>query len=328
MKTKLLLFVMSVALLSGCSKSHDEDSLNLDGKGTEIRVASTLKGTVTPKTYASGTTWDVGDNIGVYVLKNRGNWTTPTDTLFSNVKYVLDDSPSWTPTTNYNAFKSTGTVLYYPVDNSEVKLTAYYPYNLPSAENVLSLDVSNQDPQKNIDLLYAPLTTGSHKKTTASIPVDLTFNHKLSKLVLYVVKGTGITTANITTGLTVTLHQFIKDGSFDLTDGTVNVGTNPANFAPVKMGTITDAPNGITPDAQYEAILIPQTLTSGNQQIEFNIGSDKFVWNLSAKTGSDLSHLDSGKKYVYTITINRNEILADGNIVDWVEGTSGAGIAE
>ena len=67
---------------------------------------------------------------------------------------------------------------------------------------------------------------------------------------------------------------------------------------------------------------------STNQKIEFKIGSDVFTWDLSVSTGTALSSLDAGKKYAYTITINRTSILVDGKIVDWTTGTGGDGVAE
>ena len=329
MKTKLLsLFAISALLFSACNSHGDEGGILPEPSNAELRIGSSLKATATPGTRAFDTTWETSDAIGIYVVETA----LPNTLLFGNSKYIYDNTtpiPSWVEP-NYQAFKySSGVKPVYPVDNTEIELIAYYPYNSgwSTLTGTQGLDVTTQTTQSAIDLLYAPITAGSYKKSDAGNSIDLNFIHKLSKLIINVKAGTDVTDAEVK-GATASLKNFYTNGTFLIKDGTV-AGTTIANITPIKTDGTGD------PFSKFEAILIPQNFTTTAttpSTVEFKIavvgGDDTFVWDLKATLAAEnLTKLEEGMKYTYTITVNRKGLLVDGIIAPWVD-KSGSGVAE
>ncbi|NLC26574.1 MAG: fimbrillin family protein, partial [Fastidiosipila sp.] len=74
----------------------------------------------------------------------------------------------------------------------------------------------------------------------------MTFKHKLSQLILDVTAGDGVTTLE---GMTVKIENLKADGSMDLKDGTVTLGS--------KVATLNPAAEVEGASGKVAAILVP-----------------------------------------------------------------------
>lgn len=302
MKTRyyFTLLLFNLLLLFSCNSNNEDIAPINDDSLSTIRMVDG--------------NWEANDAIGVFFVKDGANLNDPTDILYENIKYEYDNStpsPPWQQS-GYKAFKiNSANVPYYPVDDSKIQAIAYYPYNSSwsSINGIYNIDVSNQSKQQDIDLLYAPITTGNYKKTNASNPINLDFYHKLSRLILDIKAGEGVSEDDIKKDLTIELNNYIYKGVFSLATGNVSPsGSDKKSINPYKA---TSASSGHL--VRYEAILIPQTTSS----IDFFIGTTKYSLELKNSKGATLE-LESGTQYVYSITITKTTIIIEGEeIVDW-----------
>lgn len=206
-------------------------------------------------------------------------------------------------TTGGNAFApATGHEVYYPINGNSVDFIAYYPY---VAEQALStaypVNVATQTSQAAIDLLWAK--TAGKNKTSGT--VALTFDHKLSKLIIKTVAGVGLTATDLA-NLTVTAKGMNTEAPFDLKTGTLGTAAASAAIAPAV----------VTKGSQYEAVVLPAVFAAaGSLTMEFalnNAESEVFVWECPANEA-----FEPGKEYTYTMTISRTGVSFTCTINPW-----------
>ena len=175
---------------------------------------------------------------------------------------------------------------------------SYYPQTTVNDYKV-ALNMTNQTSQEAIDFMYAK-KTGCNKATPQ---VDLKFNHMLSKLVLNVQPGNGLTEDDLNK-LKVTIKDQNTTGTFNLADGTISGEGNPDNIQmkAVQVGKI------------YEAILLPTASTIREIVFDLNNGYDApFVWKMD-------SDLKGGNMYNYTtVKLTRTGVELSGTIKPWNE---------
>jgi hypothetical protein len=204
-----------------------------------------------------------------------------------------------------------GPIPYY--FNGLVDFLAFYPYS----DNAypISINVIDQNTPANIDLMFAYSTNNSTGYSQANnTPVELNFEHLMAKLSLTVVGGAGVTNLS---GLQVTLKGFTNtadnygfitfmEQKFDAS------GSRPHDdITPLTITSPTSSTNGV-----YEAILIPSAYYHyNNTAIEFVVGGDTYTWKIS----DDIASLESGKKYSYTISLQKQGIEANGSITPWTD---------
>lgn len=289
--TAISLFVLS----SSCKKSHNNPEV-VNPNSTEVRFSSSIAGAV--KTKALNDTWESGDAIGVFMKSAAGL----TNALASNKNYV---------TTGSGEFKSSATdqTIFYPADGSTVDFVAYYPYKQSNAGNIYSVDITNQNSQSAIDLLYSNNATGLSKTSTNA---NLVFSHQLSKVELTVKNGFGVSDLN---GLGVSLGGFNTKANFDLATGVLSGNTQSVDFVAkttAKTGSVV-----------AEAIVLPTADASG-KVITFSLPSGSFKLTLPANT-----KFEQGKKYTYEIELKNGgndpvAIALSAVITNWNTVPSGS----
>lgn len=117
---------------------------------------------------------------------------------------------------------------------------AVYPYNGDIADGNYTFTLADRDLSKN-DIMYADAPSIASGVTN----VDLTFQHKLSKIILQLKDEQN----NAVTGATVRIDNQCVNGVLNVADGTVSVAGN-ATYTSVL--TFAEGENG-----QYEVIVIP-----------------------------------------------------------------------
>ena len=268
-----------------CS-TEDTASTTPNGK-----VAVQFTGGISVNTRAAGQDWANGDKIGIFMIE--AGKTLSADAIsegVDNVCYQTSGSSAFSPI-------SGGKTIFFPIDG-DVDFYSYYPQTTVNDYKV-ALNMADQKSQEAVDFMYAK-TTGCNK---AKPQVDLKFNHMLSKLVLNVQPGNGLTQDDLNK-LTVTIKDQNTTATFNLADGVISGEGNPDNIQmkAVQVGKI------------YEAILLPTESTT--REIEFNLdnGHDApFVWKMD-------SELKGGNLYNYTtVKLTRTTVDMMGTIESWNE---------
>lgn len=346
MKIKFLsIFSVAVLALSSCSSSDfDENNGNENGNGNDVELsdvevkfgsslALSVKPQSSPLTRAHDAEWDSGDKIGIYMIKDGVTWNSSAE-IFRNSKYTTTAEKDGT-TPDYSIFTAVNNPMYYPTQNT-VSFVAYYPYSddplLTAATPTYPINVTDQSDQNAIDFLYASRKSGFDK---TSETVQLDFKHILSKIILKIIPGPGVSLDEVEK-VKVTMKGLIRDGEYNLTKSITNNDINSAftegSKGPIsgfkKIDFVDSSVNPIVEDVELEGILIPQTLDD-TIEWEFDVNGEIFTFKpINVKTTSlDMSKYEPGKKYVYTITILKTEVEVEGKILDWILGGEGAGIA-
>ena len=284
---KKMIKFFALALLAGAMVScNTEDTASTTPNG---KVAVQFTGGISVNTRASGLAWANGDRIGIFMT--GANQSLSADAIkegVDNVCYQTSGSIAFSPI-------SGGKTIYYPIDG-DVDFYSYYPHTTVSDYKV-ALNVTDQTNQEAIDFMYAK-TTGCNKATPQ---VDLRFSHMLSRLILNVQPGNGLTEDDLNK-LKVTIKDQNTTATFNLADGLISDEGNPTN---IQM-------KAIQVGKRYEAILLPTA--SKIREIEFDLdnGYDApFVWKMD-------SELKGGNLYNYTtVKLTRSTVDMNGIIESW-----------
>ena len=286
---KKMIKFFALALLAGAMVScNTEDTASTTPNG---KVAVQFTGGISVNTRASGLAWADGDMIGIFMT--GANQTLSADAIkegADNVCYQTGGSVAFSPI-------SGGKTIYYPIDG-DVDFYSYYPYTTVSNYKV-ALNVADQTNQEAIDFMYAK-TTGRNKATPQ---VDLRFSHRLSRLILNVQPGNGLTEDDLNK-LKVTIKDQNTTATFNLADGVISGEGNPDN---IQM-------KAVQVGKRYEAILLPTASKIREIEFELNNGFDApFVWKMDQE-------LTGGNLYNYTtVKLTRSTVDMMGTIQSWNE---------
>lgn len=235
-----------------------------------------------------------------------------------------NSSPSWNTVSSVTAtasFFTTGNFVVNPLQyhnsnkNQYSHFTAYYPgVNENSVATALSNGVATFTITGQEDIISAPSATA--QGSSSSIPVALTFSHKLSQLQIYIkAANDGAIGAwgNITA---------VKATSASVLDLNITSQALTQNATPV----ITDLSTGASPQAlttgfaSFGTILVyPGTLTI--KVTSANVPEQTV-------TITDLSSTTAGHAHRIDLTFTATAINFSATLTDWVNGTTGSGTVE
>ncbi|WP_337560464.1 fimbrillin family protein [Phocaeicola plebeius] len=278
---------------------------NDDIPAQDNRVA--LQVTSGIQTRAYGNQWETADRIGIYAFTEG---TTTVADGYANIPYITQTSDADV------TFAPVGTTIYLPTNGDVRDIVAYYPHKQLSGDEY-EVNVTDQSSQKDIDLMAAGTQTADRTDPT----VEFSFVHKLSKIEITLQPGSGMTAADLA-GLTVALTGQQTAGTFDV--------TQPASAVTVTTGTATPITLLTNTEGTFaEGIVLPSDDYTGmSLEITLADGESVFTWPLSNATKSQ--KFEAGKKYLYTINVNKTEISVTATITDWEPGNNGgeSGYAE
>ena len=215
-------------------------------------------------------------------------------------------------TGEYTTTDASGTLsgsLTYPATGEHIDICAYYPSSVSSGTTSFTVqtDQSSVSGYQNSDLMYATKATDLAKGPTH----NLTFNHALSKIIVEIQPGAGVTDANITTWVTaVNIKNTKHTAGFTITDGAVG--------AIGESGETTDI-NITGTKTSNEGIIVPQTVAAG-EFITVTYKGNDYKYELTAD-----KEFEPGHKYTYTLTLRAGGIsLKSLEINDWTPNTGGS----
>lgn len=287
MKTKYFLLAAAAVAFAACSNNESDNQVqNFDNV---IRLSSSLGTTTRATNNLLETNFDAGTKVKVQVTDKA----TSGAISYAPVDYTVGTSGSLSVTP----------AQYYPASGSSVDIYAYYPSDA-TADFSVETDQSSDNAYKTSDLMYASIT--GITKTSTDEQRKLTFNHLLSKIVVTLAKGTGMTDDEINAA-TVTLKDVIYKGTFTASNGTF---TAAANEAANKVDIVIASNAGTTARA---AIVVPQSVAS--KTLEIAIGGNKKEYSIPAGTT-----FSAGKVYSYTVTLAKTGITVTSSIGAWTDG--------
>lgn len=307
MKTKILSLavVAASAILISCEKNEIVENNDV------VRFTSGI--TATPITRVSidqngNSVWEKNDPVGIFMLEHE---TTNISEGAENIQYKASNagqSTTFTP--------ASGAIHYPKEETKKLDFIAYHPYKAAASEFVYNVDVLDQASQTAIDLMWAKADNSGQGYSKASgrdgSPVNFAFTHKLVKLVMNVSKDASVS-GNI---ISVKINGMNTTANFDLkgTDGLTEMNALKP-IAPCKAG-----------DNKYEAILLPVSGSlNENHTVTFTTNDgETYVWKMS----NEISSLDAGKIYTYTVNVTKYAVTAEGSINKWISVTPGTGTAE
>lgn len=293
------LWGMAAALIltAGCTNDNEGTDTTADG-----RVALQLTGGIHVQTRAHDTFWDKGDQIGIYMF--AAGSTTVLEGV-ENIPYRTAEGDG--------KFAPSGTVIYFPTDGSHVDFRAWYPYQ--DVAEKWTADLTDQSSQAALDLMTAYAKSSTEPKGTTynknQPAVRLNFSHRLTKLVLNITGGSGVSDAELA-GLKVEITKQWKTATYDSDFDALGFEESSADIA---LLTAADGKSA-------EAILFPDDLTPNlttGRQLLFTLATgEKFRWNIPNEKG-----FNAGEKNIYTISINRSGLEVTSEITDWAAGNGG-----
>lgn len=243
------------------------DEAECGSKSAALDINATIHSTVIAKE-----TFIQDDCIGVYLVSyNNGTPGTLGDinqTTAVNVEYAFDTSGYW--------YSKDGTDIF--LDEEPSDLYAYHPYDeemsrQPGKTNLSAYPFSVKTDQQTdggetSDFLWAKVPGLSANNFTAPI----VFQHLMCRCEINIRLAEGLETTN-TPELRV--HNIRTSCSINLRNGRVTAGT--------ETGIVTPEVNIITTpgyDYTYDAILIPQALSSGTPFLTINLGGETYMYQL------------------------------------------------
>lgn len=282
---KTILFGLAAAMLvTACS---EEDDLRQGIAGEGITFTSSVM------SRATDTSFEAEDAIGVSMYTESGFVGNAT-----NVQYTTADGRGFTSTNpmTWGAAGSAGTVDFKGV----------YPYKADAvADGIYSFTLATGEGASlsDNDVMYSSMTD----VTVGAKSVDLTFKHKLVKVVMQVYDQN----RKLLPGAKVKINNQQTSGTLNLADGTVT-STSAAD------ATLDFASNPNV-EGEYQTIVMPSAATQGRViTITYN--------NVDYPCPVDMYAFDSGKKVIFSATLNPDGTVSPGETVivsadvkDWEE---------
>ena len=186
MKTTKIISACAV-LVALASCSNDQELSQQSAEDTSIRIQANVGGIATRAgSNIQGTQFDAGGKIGIFLKEHLNADETNVATYSNPIEGTVNNSIQ----TNIDL----ATTQYFPANGRSVDCLAIYPMKIGS-KNIdksttsfsVEADQSDADKYKASDLMYA-YTANTAKKT----PIQLTFKHLLSKIIVEVVADASV----------------------------------------------------------------------------------------------------------------------------------------
>lgn len=273
---KTILFGLAAAMLVvACS---EEDDLRQGIAGEGITFTSSVM------SRATDTSFEAGDAIGVSMYTESGFVGNAT-----NVQYTTEDG---------SRFTSTNPMTWGAAGSAEtVDFKGVYPYKAEAvADGIYSFTLATGEGASlsDNDVMYSSMTDVA----VSSKNVDLTFKHKLVKVVMQVYDQN----RKLLPGATVKINNQQTSGTLNLADGTVtSTGTTDATL---------DFASNPEVEGEYQTIVMPSAPTQGRViTITYN--------NVDYPCPVDMYAFDSGSKMIFSVTLNpESGTASQGTIVN------------
>lgn len=296
----ILLPTLAIFALASCSSDNEPDNTP-----TALKITAGFE----TNSRALGSTWEA-DNIGVFAI--AGN--TKMQDKYKNISY------STTSTSDVAEFTADAAPIYFE-GTEDITFCAYAPYESGATWNNPQVNTRYQvtrEQQKRIDFIYATGAVASKNSPVLSFTGSAAFRHVMSRLVVKLKPGDGLTTPDVAIGGHY-IDGLILDGTFDPATSIVTPTGSSEEWSLAYAMRTTDMTNNVV---TFDALVIPQTLTAP-LKYKAVMASQPYVNDTAMQPA-----LEPGKTYTYTITIHKTGLKIEGcTVTDWEDGGSGSGEA-
>lgn len=290
--SKLNYIVVMLFLLMSCQSDNEGIPQAKEPQSVPFSLRTSIDEVTTR---VDGTSWDAGDQIGVYLH----DYGTPTYIWYSNLCFINNLSG---PIGEF--IPSSGAARF---DDRHYKLVAYYPFtNTPSST---TLDVSDQS---NITPF---LVANSDFDADTYFPLNIVFRYVYAKVIFRVYPKSGDIT-DLQDFASIDVVSIPLEGDYELSSQTFTSTSNKSTLSLNNVVDLYDMPTSVIVGKKAEAIVIPSTLSQ--TQVLLNFGTYKYLVPIVDDAW------DGGNCYIYNISIdpyNPEEMeVSTGELLDWVDG--------
>lgn len=309
----VILASAGAALFAGCAQ---EEIVPAGGGRTPVRFHGSVQAVLPQEAVHGGqtqtisdmndrTTWKVGDQVGIIMVKAGGSM--PDDILLNaaNVPYKVDDTAG-------TLSPADGTPIYYPNTGDAVDFFAYYPFDpLTGQEDYLLQtgplsDQTTAERQERFDLLYSHNAVNVPRSKSA---VSLSFSHLMSKLTFEIKLDKKLAGGEISE---VLLSGMPAHATFNLRDGTLSGTEMSAGDEPISALRSAEPASGT--DAVYTVLVSPQDAEAFiGRKITILVNGVEYE---GAIPDGDIYR--SNTRYIYPVTVQRAGVrIGSMQIGDW-----------
>lgn len=324
-------------VMTGCAKDPSGPS-GIVNKN-KVQFSSNIDREVkVPGSRVSGTEWEYGDQVGIYMLWDGGAINNPSDIVqetadrsFDNRRFTININNK-----SYNAYDESQ-AIYYPLTNPDRRsfdFVAYYPYT--AKEDMkdgygIPIDITQNKP-----ILMGEGSSEWYDYSDQNVvvpPVNLTFKHQMARIKLNVTGGEGVNDRDLK-NMTVTFKNANAKGYYDIATRKFLSGVEKADVQFIlkkNQPTAEEIEEGILEKdgSVGTLIMIPNTTAIDYRTIVFEVGhsengtgdgSVKETYQITAKIPST-TYYAAGKEHVYNVTLTRTEAKFEQLVIeDWKPG--------
>ncbi len=327
-KEKLMILTLSALALAACSSGSVSDEGPKEEQPMEIRLSTGLDALTRAYTPTQSTA--VADGQTIYAwADDHVNKTNSSD----HTGDIADYLKGWTLTSSGSSL--TGSKQYYSAAGNNLDVYAVHgTFNNAVTEGSIAWAAFTSGLTHTVaaaqntgtgyldsDLLYAVALNLARQST----PHTLTFKHLLSKIEVNVISGGGLTAADLSNvKVEVVNVQPTAAVTLSKTDATASTVTASGTPVTIEAKMTYDAAGSVVvggvakpAPAFAEAIVVPQTYATGSLlQVTLYSGATPIVLTTPPAGYT----FDSGKRYIYNLTVSANELKLQGIITDWLDG--------
>lgn len=289
---KYMILMAATLMLTACDKSDEMSSADDGVMRFEMQYPSATR--------VTASAFEQNDKIGLFVteydgdvpspLQISGNWANNVPAVLQGADWITSKKIFWS--------------------DNKMDVYGYYPYMTPKSidENPFSVALDQSTPRSEgqlggyeaSDFLWAKCQGAAQTDQTA---VALQFSHRCSKLVVKLVKGPDYE-GELPDNATVYIHSVVPTATIDFTTGAVTKDLF-GEMATIKTRKVDDA--------TYEAILVPQRLTSRRPFIELVVGSVSYLLE-------DTFYFKAGRQHTLSLTLNSSPDRVSIDIGGQIDG--------
>ena len=281
MKTKYLAFAAAAFMLASCS--NDEDFVPQDNlKDKPITVTAGVAELTTRAGYEGASVLPETFYLGIDQVGEKYDYPNMLMTKATDANTYTPESP-----------------LLWAGGTDKVSVTAA-TFSLEGAQTLeTKTDQSTAEGVKNSDHLLMAAT----EITPSANGISVDFSHIMSKVILTITLGDEFNQAenpisNVTFKGTLASRNYDRTAETPWSDISGVTATDIIPLCNAYTALTTDKPNAT---AEYEVILVPQTVAADGFTVTFNVGDRVFKW-----TSASAVTLEGGNKYSLALTAGKD----------------------